>query len=81
MLGDVAERVIKVTSKELKVHESKISLEARFVEDLGADSMSSLELIAAFELEFDLDMDLDEATKAQTVGEAVEFIKRRLKNK
>lgn len=78
MPSDVAERLKKVVSRQLKVPESKLTPEARFVEDLGSDSMRSIELIAAFEEEFDLDMDIDEAGKAQTVEEAIEFIKMEL---
>ena len=75
MPSDVAERLKKVVSRQLKVPESKLTPEARFVEDLGSDSMRSIELIAAFEEEFDLDMDMDEAGKVQSIGEAIEFVK------
>ncbi len=81
MPDDITRRVISVVANELRVDESAISLESRFVQDLGADSMKSIELLAAFELEFDLDMDMDEATKAQSVGEAMEFIKKELERK
>ena len=78
MPSDVVERLRKVVSSQLKVPESKLAPEARFVEDLGSDSMRSIELIAAFEEEFDLDMDMDEAGKVQTVGEAIAFIEAEL---
>jgi acyl carrier protein len=74
MADDTAARVKKVVAKQLGVEESALADEARFVQDLGADSMKSIELIAAFEEEFDLDMDMDEAGKVQTIGGAVEFI-------
>lgn len=78
MAEDIEGRVRRVVSRQLRIDESKLSPEARFVQDLGADSLKSLELIAAFEEEFDLDMDMDEAVKIQTVGEAIEFIKKEL---
>ena len=78
MPSDVAERLKMVVSRQLKVVEAKLTPEARFVEDLGSDSMRSIELIAAFEEEFDLDMDMDEAGKMQTIEEATEFIKMEL---
>ena len=78
MPSDVVERVKKVVSRQLKVPESKLLPEARFVEDLGSDSMRSIELIAAFEEEFDLDMDMDEAGKAQSIEDAIEFIRAEL---
>ena len=78
MSDDVAGRVKKVVAKQLSVDESSITDESRFVQDLGADSMKSIELIAAFEEEFDLDMDMDEAGKVQTISGAVDFIKAEL---
>jgi acyl carrier protein len=56
------------------VEESRVSDEARFVDDLGAESMQSVELIAAFEEEFDIELDEQAALDVKTVGRAVEFI-------
>ena len=81
MPSDVAERLKKVVSRQLRIDESKLAPEARFVQDLGSDSMKSIELIAAFEEEFDLDMDMDEAGKMQTVEDAIEFIKKEIEKK
>ena len=78
MADDVAGRVKKVVAKQLNIGDGSIADESRFVQDLGADSMKSIELIAAFEEEFDLDMDMDEAGKVQTVSGAVDFIKSEL---
>ncbi len=78
MPDDVAERVVKVVSKVLKVPQTEVTSESRFIEDLGANSMRSVELIAAFDEEFDLDMDIDEAGKVRSVGHAVEFIRKEL---
>ena len=74
MAEDIHDRVVKVVSQTLKVEESRVSDEARFVEDLGAESMQSVEMIAAFEEEFDIEMDEEEALGVKTVGKAVEFI-------
>lgn len=75
MADDIADRVKKVVCAQLGADESQVTDEADFIDDLGADSMKSIELIAAFEEEFDLDMDMDEAGKIRTVGLAVDFIK------
>ncbi len=75
-MAGIDERVIKVVSQQLKVDENEIKSESRFVKDLGAESIQSIELVAAFEEEFDIEMDEDAALKVQTVGNAVEFIKK-----
>lgn len=73
-MSDVAERVQRVVAETLKVDLSRVSTEARFVEDLGASSMESVELVAAFEEEFDIDMDEQAALAVKTVGDAVKFV-------
>lgn len=60
----------------LKVESSRVQESSRFIEDLGADSMQSIELVAAFEEEFDIEMDEDAALGVKTVGDAVGFIDR-----
>jgi acyl carrier protein len=72
----VAERVKNVVVRQLKVKSDDIKNESDFVKDLGADSMASIELVAAFEAEFDIEMDEDAALSVKTVGKAVEFIQR-----
>lgn len=67
-------RVKKVVQEVLGVDMDKITAESRFVEDMGAESVQSLELVAAFEEEFDIEMEEDAALKVKTVGKAVEFI-------
>ena len=74
MAADVEERVIKVVAETLKLDAAQIRGESKFVEDLGAESMQSVELIAAFEEEFDIEMDEEEALDVKTVGKAVDFI-------
>jgi acyl carrier protein len=73
-MSDTAERVRRVVAEILKVDLSRVGEEARFVEDLGASSMQSVELVAAFEEEFDIDMDEQDALSVKTVGHAVTFI-------
>ncbi|MCI0494493.1 acyl carrier protein [candidate division KSB1 bacterium] len=72
----VAERVKNVVARQLKVKLEDIKPESDFVKDLGADSMASIELVAAFEAEFDIEMDEDAALSVKTVGKAGEFIQR-----
>jgi len=79
--NEIVERVKKVISEVLGVDKEKIGLEDRFVEDLGAESVQSLELVAAFEEEFDIEMDEEKALEVKTVGKAVEFIKEYLMKK
>ena len=71
---DVEQRVKKITAKLLKVDEGKIKPESEFVKDLGAESIQSIELVASFEEEFDIEMEEDAALSVKTVGKAVEFI-------
>lgn len=67
-------RVKSVIAKVLKIGESEIRDDSNFIFDLGADSRQSLELVAAFEEEFDIEMDEDGALEIQTVASAVDFI-------
>ena len=73
---DVEQRVKAVVARQLKVDESELKPESQFVRDLGAESIQSVELVAAFEEEFDIDMDEDAALAVKTVGDAVDFIKK-----
>lgn len=74
MSHDVRQRVIKVVAETLKIEPGRIDDDSKFVEDLGAESMQSVELIAAFEEEFDIEMDEEEALDVKTIGKAVDFI-------
>lgn len=73
-MSDTLERIQKVTAELLKVDAGSIDETSRFVEDLGAESIQSIELVAAFEEEFDIEMDEDQALAVKTVGDAAEFI-------
>ena len=70
----IQDGVKKVIAYVLKTDASAIGDEANFIFDLGADSMQSMELVAAFEEEFDIEMDEDKALEIQTVSDAVVFI-------
>ena len=72
--GDIADRIKKVVADTLKIDPETIESGSHFVRDLGAESIQSIELVAAFEEEFDIEMDPDEALGVSTVGDAVEFI-------
>jgi acyl carrier protein len=73
-MATVAERVNAVTARVLKVSLEEIRPEQNFAEDLGAESVQSIELVAMFEEEFGIEMDEDAALAVETVGAAVEFI-------
>ena len=78
MTADVYQRVVKVVADTLKTEPARVTEDARFVEDLGAESMQSVELVAAFEEEFDIELDEVEALDVKSVGNAVAFISARL---
>ena len=71
---EILRRVKEVVGDVLNVSEEEIAVEAEFVADLGAESIQSLELVAAFEEEFDIEMDEEAALQVQNVGDAVAFI-------
>ena len=73
-MSDVAQRVTKIVVEHLGVEESKVTLAASFIDDLGADSLDTVELVMAFEEEFKVEIPDDAAEKIQTVGDAVSFI-------
>jgi acyl carrier protein len=71
---EVAQRVKKVVCQVLGVSEDMLTPESHFVFDLGAESTQSVELVAAFEAEFDIEMDDEAALGVDTVGGAIDFI-------
>jgi acyl carrier protein len=77
-MSENAERVKRVVAETLHVDEDRVTDNARFVEDLGAESVQSIELVAAFEEEFDIDMDEEAALGVKNVGDAVKFIEKHL---
>ena len=73
-MSSVEERVKKLICEQLGVKEEEVTAEASFVEDLGADSLDTVELVMALEEEFDLEIADEEAEKISTVEEAVNYI-------
>lgn len=72
---DVFEKVQQITVEQLSVEPSAVSMESTFVDDLGADSLDIVELIMAFEEEFEVEIPDEEAEKIRSVADAVELIK------
>jgi acyl carrier protein len=77
-MSNIAERVSKIIIDKLGVDESEVSPEANFTNDLGADSLDTVELIMEFEKEFDVSIPDEQAENIQTVGQAVEFLESQL---
>ncbi len=75
------EEVRKIIVDQLGVDAAQVTLEARFVDDLGADSLDTVELIMALEEKFDVEVPDDDAEKLVTVGKAVEYIGKKLGEK
>lgn len=77
---DVFEKVREIVVDQLGVGEDEVTMEASFVDDLGADSLDIVELVMAFEDKFDLEIPDDEAEGIATVGDAVNYIKERVES-
>jgi len=75
---DVVAKVKEIIVEELGVDENEVTMEASFIEDLGADSLDTVELIMKFEEEFDIDIADEDAEKLTTVGKAIEYLKTKL---
>lgn len=73
-MADVAERVKKIIAEQLNIDEAQVKPEASFIDDLGADSLDTVELIMALEEEFDIEIPDDVAEKIKTVGDAIDQI-------
>lgn len=77
-MADSAEEKVKdIIINELGVEPEKVTAEASFVEDLGADSLDTVELVMAFEEEFEIDIPDEDAEQMQTVGDAIDYMKER----
>jgi len=74
IMSNIAERVNKIIVDKLGVDESEITQEASFTNDLGADSLDTVELIMEFEKEFDISIPDEQAENITTVGQAVEYL-------
>lgn len=75
-MSDIAERVKKIVIEHLGVDADKVTMEASFIEDLGADSLDTVELVMAFEEEFGCEIPDDAAETILTVGDAVRFLEK-----
>ena len=77
----VEERVKSIIVEQLGVDEDEVTLEASFTDDLGADSLDIVELVMELEEEFDIQIPDDQAEKIKTVGEAIDYIEKAIKDK
>ena len=74
MSEDVKKKIKKIVADHLGIEEEKVTEEASFIDDLGADSLDTVELVMAFEAEFECEIPDDAAEKIQTVKDAIDFI-------
>jgi acyl carrier protein len=77
----VEQRVIEIVCEHLAVPKDKVNRTTRFIEDIGADSLDIVELVMELEEEFDTQIPEDQADKIKTVGEAIDYIETKLKEK
>ncbi len=73
-MSDFEEQVIKIVVDHLGIDESKVKLESKFIDDLGADSLDTVELVMAFEEKFDIEIPDDAAGTILTVQDAINYI-------
>ncbi|MBC8527472.1 MAG: acyl carrier protein [Candidatus Cloacimonetes bacterium] len=81
MKENIKEKVKGIISTQLGSTESEITEEAKFIEDLGADSLDTVELIMQFEEEFDIEIPDEDAEKLTTVGAALQYLEKKLEEK
>ena len=77
-MDNTLEKITEIIIDKLGVDKSKITLKAKFIDDLGADSLDTVELIMQFEEEFDIEISDDDAESLTTVGKSVEYINNKL---
>lgn len=75
-MSDVFDRVKKIVIEHLDVEEDKVTEKASFIDDLGADSLDNVELVMAFEEEFNVEIPDDAAETIVTVGDAIKFLEK-----
>lgn len=75
-MSDIAETIKKIVVEHLDVDAEKVTENASFIDDLGADSLDNVELVMAFEEEFDVEIPDDAAETIQTVGDAIKFVEK-----
>ena len=74
MADNIQDKVKDIIVEQLGVNPEQVTLEAKFIEDLGADSLDTVELVMAFEEEFSIDVPDEEAEKLQSVGDVVRYV-------
>jgi acyl carrier protein len=79
-MSSIEERVRKIVVEQLGVKEEEVTLQASFVDDLGADSLDTVELVMALEEEFDTEIPDEDAEKITTVQQAIDYVKAHLKS-
>jgi acyl carrier protein len=77
-MAAMEERVKQIIVEQLGVDANEVTPEANFIEDLGADSLDTVELVMAFEEEFDIEIPDEDAEKMLTVGQAIEYLKKKV---
>ena len=77
-MSDQAEKVKDIIEKELGVEREKLTDNANFIEDLGADSLDIVELVMEFEKEFNIDIPDEDAEKLKTVGDAMSYLSKKV---
>jgi len=77
MADDIESKVKDIIVEQLGVNAEQVTPEAKFIEDLGADSLDTVELVMAFEEEFSIEVPDEEAEKLQTVGDVLNYVKER----
>ncbi|MHB1399056.1 MAG: acyl carrier protein [Trichloromonadaceae bacterium] len=73
-MASIAERVKQIVAEQLGVDEDQVTNEASFMEDLGADSLDTVELVMALEEEFDIEISDEHAEKIQSVQDAIDYV-------
>ena len=73
-MSSTGDRVRRIVCEQLGVGEEEVTLSASFIDDLGADSLDTVELVMAFEEEFEIEIPDDAAEKIQTIKDAIDFI-------
>lgn len=77
-MSTTEERVIEIVTEQMGVDKAQLTRETSFVNDLGADSLDTVELVMEFEDEFDISVPDEDAEKIQTVGQAIDYVEARL---
>ena len=78
-MSDIAKRVKEIVAEQLGVEEAQVVPEASFMDDLGADSLDTVELVMALEEEFDIEIPDEDAEKIKTVKDAIDYIEKNAK--